>query len=250
MFLTGCGGSAGLSSAVNAVAKSFPDKTRASATGTVLAGFGLSAFLFSTIGHALYGGDAGGLLLLLAFGTGLPMFIGSFIVRPVPIRESEGEVGYERVGMEDDDGDFDVRQRSRTTSLDLVRSRSPIPRGRQAQSHAHAHFPTDLANPSPSKTIRSASLPPSMFAFTPYELISQTDFWILFVVLALLCGTGLMYINNAGTVALALARQGKAEYDKRKISAWQAKQVGTVSVWNCAGRILGGKPLPSMNQQS
>ena len=50
-----------------------------------------------------------------------------------------------------------------------------------------------------------------------------------------------MYINNVGTVALALARMGSLTYDKRSVSAWQAKQVATVSIWNAAGRILGGK---------
>lgn len=45
LFCTGSAGSAGLGSAMNTAARSFPDKTRASATGTVLAGFGLSAFV-------------------------------------------------------------------------------------------------------------------------------------------------------------------------------------------------------------
>lgn len=45
LFATGTAGSSGLGSAMNTVARSFPDKTRASATGAVLAGFGLSAFV-------------------------------------------------------------------------------------------------------------------------------------------------------------------------------------------------------------
>jgi len=77
-------------------------------------------------------------------------------------------------------------------------------------------------------------------AYTPLQLLYMLDFQALFFILALLCGTGLMYINNVGTVALALAREGKMEYDVRAISSWQAKQVATVSIWNCAGRILGG----------
>lgn len=49
-----------------------------------------------------------------------------------------------------------------------------------------------------------------------------------------------MYINNVGTVALALAREGLLLYDKRAVSAWQAKQVATISLWNASGRIIGG----------
>ena len=234
MFMTGAGGSAGLSASVNAAAKSFPDKTRASATGTVLAGFGLSAFIFSTIGHELFKGDAEGLLILLAIGTGSPMLLGSFFVRPVPpVREAEG---YQPV-TEAPDIIFDDEEAyrrdssdSRSTSVDVDRSYSPHPQGR-------GH----LALSSTSKTARNTSISLLSTSFTPIQLITSTDFYILFVILALLCGTGLMYINNVGTVALALARNGSLTYDRRAVSAWQAKQVATISVWNAAGRILGGK---------
>lgn len=83
MCITGFGGCAGLGAAVNTVAKSFPDATRATATGVTLAGFGLSAFLFSTISHSLFPGDVSSFLLLLALGTSLPMILGSLVVKPV-----------------------------------------------------------------------------------------------------------------------------------------------------------------------
>ena len=235
MFLSGLGGCAGLTSAINAVAKSFPDKTRASATGTVLAGFGLSAFAFSTAGHLIYGGDAGGLLLLLAFGTGVPMLIGSFIIKPIPPRHADG---YQPIRGEaadiiiDEDEVGPNGRHSSTTSLELSRSRSPTSRRYNSD---------DEESTSPTKIpLRPNPLNP---AYRPLELIVTTDFWILFIILSLLCGTGLMYINNAGTVALALARGGQVEYDRKAVSAWQAQQVATVSVWNCIGRIAGGELL-------
>jgi hypothetical protein len=248
MFITGMGGSAGLTGSVNAAAKSFPDKTRASATGTVLAGFGLSAFLFSTIGHVMYKGDAGGLLLLLAIGTGVPMIVGSFIVRPVPPQKGREEQGYDPIPsgpdiVVDDDnepGGAVVAER-RSTSLELIRSRSPTAPTRHHrpsfESASIAPFEPSL----PSLAAGPVEPSPSELAYSPLDLLRSTDFHILFVILALLCGTGLMYINNAGTVALALAREGQWKYDVKVISAWQAKQVATVSVWNCAGRILGGE---------
>lgn len=265
MFLTGFGGSAGLSASVNAIAKSFSDKSRGSMTGAVLAGFGLSAFAFSTAGHLVFGGEAGGLLLLLAFGTGVPMFIASFLLRAVP---PDSQAGYERIGSSEADAEHGAEdgyedeaeiladeneafqgsasttlERTRSTSLELTRSISPAPRGR----HHHVHFPTDEPDlrRSAIKHNRSSShgsVSPLHIAMTPRDLIVSTDFWLIFAILALLCGTGLMYINNAGTVALALARGGQLEYDRKAVSGWQAKQVGTVSVWNCAGRILGGEP--------
>jgi len=66
------------------------------------------------------------------------------------------------------------------------------------------------------------------------------DFWILSVILSLLSGTGLMYINNIGSMSLALLAQGDSSYDEKLASRWQAAQVSTLSVMNFLGRILIG----------
>lgn len=269
MFLTGCGGSAGLTSGVNAVAKSFPDSIRASATGAVLAGFGLSAFLFSALGHLFWPGDSGGLLALLAVGTGGPMLFAAFIIRPVP-PEGERDLGptlYGRVEQDENEeemgievvvDDYDSPTLSRSSSFELrrstefSRSRSPAARGCHIHPdpdhpQPHTHFGAlppshnTIHKPLHSRSSSLSSLPPTILTHSPTDMLKKTDFWLLFVVLALLCGTGLMYINNAGTIALALAREGKRAYDKEKIGGLQAKQVGLVSIWNCAGRVLGGK---------
>lgn len=235
MSLPACGGAAGLTAAVNAVAKSFSDKTRATASGIVLAGFGLSAFTFSTIGHLAFGGDAGGLLLLLALGCSAPMLLGSMVIKEVPSRPAEE--GYQRVSdgpeilFDGDDGEGLYQTRS--SSIELSRSRSPAPHSRHTSHH---HIP-------PSQKRRTSSLPISPTTnpnYSPLQLIYKTDFHALCAVLAICCGTGLMYINNVGTVALALGRQGELEYDPHEISAWQAKQVATISIYNCSGRVLAG----------
>ena len=100
--LTGAGSAAGFTSSVNSTAKTFPDRAvciqlrfaklvliipyqRASTTGLVISGFGLSAFLFSTISHIFFAGGASQLLLLLALGSSFPMILGFFFVRPIPL---------------------------------------------------------------------------------------------------------------------------------------------------------------------
>ncbi|KAI0666143.1 major facilitator superfamily domain-containing protein [Trametes maxima] len=83
-FVTGIGGNGGLVGTMNATAKSFPDKTRATANGIVISGFGLSAFLFSTIAHTFFPGNTSSFLLVLAVGTAFPMILGFFFVRPIP----------------------------------------------------------------------------------------------------------------------------------------------------------------------
>ncbi|KAK4685150.1 hypothetical protein P7C73_g5008, partial [Tremellales sp. Uapishka_1] len=256
LTMTGFGGSAGLSASMNAVAKSYPDATRASASGMVLAGFGLSAFMFSTLGQKIYHGEAGGLLFLLTIGTSAPMLIGSFIVRAIPSEAAGAGLGegYSPIRMEAGASDEDIATRdsyespslrvTRSNSLELSRSISP-PRGRAPHTHAHFADPTS-GSTTPSKLpshIRSssfASLSPTAISLQPMDLLFSLDFGILFATLALLCGMGLMYINNVGTVALVLGRKGEWGYDSREISRWQAKQVGTVSIWNCLGRIFGG----------
>ncbi|CAE6510726.1 unnamed protein product [Rhizoctonia solani] len=80
---TGMAGNAGITSAMNSAAKSFPDRMRATITGMVASGFGLSAFFFSTTAHVLFPGDTGALLLVLALGSSFAMLLGFFIVRPV-----------------------------------------------------------------------------------------------------------------------------------------------------------------------
>lgn len=55
----------------------------------MISGFGLSAFLFSTIAHAVFPGDTSSFLLILAVGTSLPFIPGFFLVRPIPLPPSE-----------------------------------------------------------------------------------------------------------------------------------------------------------------
>ncbi len=102
-LFTGVGGNAGMMSAINATAKSFPDHIvrstesvtlpetcstpfqRAIVLGVVMSAFGLSAFFFSSISHVLFPGNASDFLLVLGLGTALPMVLGFFFVRPIPL---------------------------------------------------------------------------------------------------------------------------------------------------------------------
>lgn len=71
-------------------------------TGLVISGFGLSAFLFSTIAHIIFPGNTSDFLLVLAIGTSLPMVIGFFFVRPIPLPHSEYTYISQDDGVEDD----------------------------------------------------------------------------------------------------------------------------------------------------
>ncbi len=54
-------------------------------------------------------------------------------------------------------------------------------------------------------------------------------------------GTGLCWINNVGSVTLALLSEGNPEYDLVEVAKYQAVQVSVISIWNCLGRVsMGG----------
>lgn len=223
MSMTGAAGSAGLAAGMNAVAKSFPDKLRASATGSVLAGFGLSAFFFSQISRGL-GGGTSGFLKVLAVGTAVPMFIGAILVRPYPPAAASD---YKPIQRDDPDDDDDLETRlslSRQVSqgvcpeaiteehryghshdLELTRSASSnLAHRTQEHEEEGGSSPPTPTDPLLQREIghrrydSNESLPPTAIHCSPYDLLSQTDFYLLFSTLAILCGIGLEWINNVG----------------------------------------------------
>ncbi|PIL36479.1 hypothetical protein GSI_00168 [Ganoderma sinense ZZ0214-1] len=123
-FLTGVGGNGGLVGSMNATAKSWPDSRRATANGIVISGFGLSAFLFSTIAHTLFPGNTSEFLLVLAIGTALPMILGFFFVHPIPLPLPDAA---DRIESALDDSD----------DSDGLGPRSPATYSRANTSHTH-----------------------------------------------------------------------------------------------------------------
>lgn len=162
--------------------------------------------VFSTLGHLLFHGEAGGLLLVLSWGTMLPHLVGSFMVRPYPPHEDESD---------EEDDEYDETAISRQVSLgiepglDITPSRS---RERELDLEmADEASPADplLSVPRSARSVgtprtprkrrsSTASLPPTEIHMGPYDLFRSGDFYILFVILALLCGVGLEWINNVG----------------------------------------------------
>ncbi|KAH7343585.1 major facilitator superfamily domain-containing protein [Rhizoctonia solani] len=283
---TGMAGSAGITSAMNSAAKSFPDRMRATITGMVASGFGLSAFFFSTTAHVLFPGDSGALLVILALGPALAMLLGFFIVQPVPhisqhelyqalpaaesqlsIAEqwdtfSPVEATYEQdaiahvqatsrtrdearrsrsLAREDipflSDGASSYRGRSRNAA----RLSLEIPawsqdgsqgQGRRQSVSVHRDFIDATSN---LKKLDGDD--PDVHGFALFKTV---EFWIVFGVLSLLAGTGLMYINNVGHIVQVLLAAGNPDWDRADGGERQAAQVSIISLANAAGRILIG----------
>ncbi|KAJ4479063.1 major facilitator superfamily domain-containing protein [Lentinula aciculospora] len=276
-FMTGVGGNGGLCAAINTTAKTFPDKVRGSTTGLVISGFGLSAFLFSAIAHLAFPGNTSSFLLLLALGTSFPMLVGFIFVRPIPLPPSEAH--YESIDVDQAEADaaslapsiisIPVHDNDSRTHLLTHDREEGIEAGlghRQVPTTPVEDYiaetrggvgielsPSRGASRSPhpgrhrsSSTRRSFSHSGKLLLevgpnIHGVKLWTSIDFWISFMSLSLLSGTGLMYINNVGSMAQALYVYTHVDrYNEVDASQWQATQVSTISFMNFSGRVLIG----------
>ncbi|KAJ7125293.1 major facilitator superfamily domain-containing protein [Mycena epipterygia] len=244
-FMTGAGGNAGFTGAINSTAKSFPDKARATTTGIVLSGFGLSAFFFSTLAHILFPGDTSSFLLLLSCGTALTTAIGFFFVRAVPLSVAEGSE-HTVVGAVAAEAEATIFHHGNDSHTPLLDEEPPSP----TEEYVSDARGIELSPPRSLSTSRTTSHSRSL-SRSKQDAIEgpniygralwlNPDFWLLFLTLSLLSGTGLMYINNVGSMSQALFAKGNPTYDEGEASRWQATQVSTISIMNFAGRIIIG----------
>ncbi|TFY68862.1 hypothetical protein EVG20_g3394 [Dentipellis fragilis] len=273
--LTGLGGNAGLTSAINATANSFPDVSRGTVVGIVISGFGLSAFFFSSLSHILFPGNTSDFLLILALGTALPMILGFFFVRRIPLPEHSREYGaehgtadtYERLSTSEPRSPFTKPNNSHTHLLaadadedaELENEHAEEVREHRRRESAHAStlapvFDAVELSPSASAEGFRARVGGVGEDETPYEksarwkgqdisgraLWMSGDFWLLCFTNMLLSGTGLMYINNVGVITQALFAKNNPTFDVNDSTAWQAAQVSIISVANFAGRVIIG----------
>ncbi|RXW15826.1 hypothetical protein EST38_g10027 [Candolleomyces aberdarensis] len=266
-YLTGAGGNGGLTSSVNSTARTFPDQMRGITTGLVISGFGLSAFLFSTISHTFFPGNTSTFLFILAVGTAFPMILGFFFIRPIPLpphkktphdeydavpeEGAEGtRDGPESALLHDEDDAEEDDDEDPSTSPVYVAEAGVAPehrrRERDVEMSPQLRFEgRELDVDHDRRTDRSLSRGAAITHDTlpnvyGLKLWKSSDFHLLFSILSLLSGTGLMYINNVGSMSQALYAFNNPHYDPKKAAQWQSIQVSSISLMNCAGRILIG----------
>ncbi|KAJ7250422.1 major facilitator superfamily domain-containing protein [Mycena rebaudengoi] len=242
-FMTGAGGNAGFTGAINSVAKSFPDKARATTTGIVLSGFGLSAFFFSTIAHIFFPGDTSLFLLLLSIGTATTTAMGFFFIRTIPLSAADEAHGHtfgavaaeaEATIFHHNDSQTPLLEEANISAEEYVSE----PSGGLELSPPRSSSNPRRHNRSLSRSRKEAALDgPNIHG---RALFANPDFWLLFAILSLLSGTGLMYINNVGSMSQALLAKDNPTYDEVEASRLQSTQVSTLSFMNFSGRILIG----------
>ncbi|GAA5834299.1 hypothetical protein JCM9279_004277 [Rhodotorula babjevae] len=264
-LLTGVGGSAGLSSTLKATSLSFAQTSRGAAMGVVVSGFGLSAFFYSSLSraHLVAAADpTSTFLITLAVGCGLSMFLGAIFVRPPAstAATSSSAALYEPLASSADAlSSDDVRGLSRS------RSHSPAPPAPHPADEYSLHSGIVLRDDDEEGGLLEADRPDYLRrrSATPlldkpsdddvlrgggahgagdldvsgWALLRTTDFYLMFAFLGCCSGTGLMFINNLGTLVVTLSPPDAAPLD---VALAQSRLVSLLSVLNCAGRLAVG----------
>ncbi|WAQ85336.1 hypothetical protein PtA15_5A911 [Puccinia triticina] len=195
-LFAGLGSSIANSCAITGTASVFEPAHRATAIGTVLAGFGLSAFFWTAIGSHIAQSDTAVLLALLSIGPSLAILLGAS--------------GYRLVGI-----------------------------GRHTHStSAHQDQPpSDYRQSAEDSRLLPVKKP---LEITGWDLVKQPDFWMIWIVMSCCCGTGLMIINNLGTMLVAIYGPIPTDSPDQTVRIYQAHAVSVLSIFNCTGRIFAG----------
>ncbi|KAF2719320.1 putative MFS transporter [Polychaeton citri CBS 116435] len=247
-FLIGVGSCSSFAASIKVCASNWPDN-RGTATAFPLSGFGLSALLFMTLGGLIFK-DTGGLLLFLSIGTFSMIFVGMFFLRIIPLNGP-----YEAISTRDEDDNHPRARRdsnkphrphSRQSSKSSARSSiSGIGNADETSSlvsSATSSAPEDIWETQDDVPVKPESVHSDEKStdVTGLALLKSPKFYQLFIMLGLLCGVGLMTINNIGNNARALWHH----YDPSKPASFiqnrQLMHVSNLSFFSFVGRLSSG----------
>ncbi|KAI1120884.1 MFS general substrate transporter [Nemania abortiva] len=275
-FLTGLGGCMAFAAAVKTSALNWPHH-RGTATAFPLAAFGLSAFFFALVSSIFFPGSPGKFLLLLSIGTFGMIFTGFFFLRVYPHASTYHAVPADP-GMADSKLSRDPSEpgtshehaiattssepahRDRSDAEERVDGESPDLGPCRSVSTEHATRP---AGSSPDEADESCSLLSQSTATSSlagevlvqssvdmdrshrvdirgWNLLSNFEFWQLFMIMGILSGIGLMTINNIGNDAAALWKHYDDSIDDKALVLHQQLHVSILSLGSFSGRLLSG----------
>ena len=232
---TGIASCTAFSAALKVSATNWP-RHRGTATAFPLSAFGLSAFFYTTLSAAVFPDDTAGYLLLLAIVATSMVFIGMIFLRMIPPASPyEALPGDERPGLARKDSN-----RLRRTSAHSRQTSKSSTRGErgtldETESLVSSDGPGDLEEGKPYVN-RHEHKP----EITGWVLLKTPAFWRLFIMLGLLCGVGLMTINNIGNNARSLWHHYDDTASHSFIQKRQVMHVGIISIFSFLGRLSSG----------
>ncbi|PSS25811.1 hypothetical protein M430DRAFT_64323 [Amorphotheca resinae ATCC 22711] len=259
-FFTGLGGCAAFAAAVKTSALNWPHH-RGTATGIPVAAFGLSAFFFSMFAQFVLPGSTGHFLMLLAYGTFGLVFVPFFFLRVLP-HPHYAAVPTTEAGMTDSQQLYRTRSEeskyraARVLVEEPGRSTFVVPYSGQEDNLSQdtaAEAPGGVMSETSSLLSRSTSSSPGDIPEENHvkdhahrvdirglKMLPMVEFWLLFVLMGILTGIGLMTINNIGNDATALWRHYDDSATDDFIMKRQAMHVSILSICSCIGRLTSG----------
>ncbi|KAK4631301.1 hypothetical protein CLAFUW4_02405 [Fulvia fulva] len=251
-LMTGMGGCTAFSAAIKASASNWPSH-RGTATAFPLSAFGLSAFFYTTLAAYLFPGDTSGYLKLLAYGTTAMTLFGMIFLRIVPT-PGDGSGAY---GVVPEDDERTAKRNDSIASTRLHRTSTKSTRGSHKRPGSKSRAPGEENSEASSLVSSDSEDGPGDFVdampepknpfhalhrseITGWELARTPKFWQLFVMLALLCGVGLMTINNIGNNARSLWHHWDDSASREFIMKRQLTHVSILSFCSFLGRLASG----------
>ncbi|SCV69026.1 BQ2448_2046 [Microbotryum intermedium] len=245
--IVGAGSSSSYAGFTNGCAKAFSRQRRATVLSICIACLGLSAFIYSTLAasyigtHLVPGIDStSSFLCLLAFGTGGSIFLASFAIQPRSVVHNYAEVSSSTDVPETSSAD------SALDGRDDLHLGAPELRPGSPDESTITLLPRDIVlSVDPAEVDRARSELPLTSIKVPEKnlsgraLLCSLDFWALFLYLGVLCGCGLMYINNIGTIVFSLPSTSFAS-SAIPLKEAQHRLVALLSITNCLGRLCYG----------
>lgn len=242
-FFTGCGSCSAFTASIKAAALNYPE-SRGTATAFPLAAFGLSALFFAGISLTLPH-DTYSFLILLATGTvALPILSFPFL----NINHTTNQYAAVPSGTP-------TRPRRKSAADESSALNSPTSGiSRRSSPQLYAENNSDdpespfLSNEEEAGLTRDG--PPEQLLrdtendyqldIRGWSLVYLSRFWLIFSLLGLLTGIGLMTINNIGNVTLALWLSEPSPPSHAFITRTQSMHVSILSFFSFTGRLIAG----------
>lgn len=246
-LLTGLGSCTAFSASIKVCATNWP-RHRGTATAFPLSAFGLSAFFYTFIAALVFPDDTSGYLLLLAIGTSVMTFVGMLFLRLIPPLQGSYQTvpnADERTGVYKRNDDSTKMHRTNSGTRAALKNKAYITNeiGSAEEtsslvnsSSSSVSGPGDIDAPSRSTHVHH----PQQADITGWALLKNSKFWQLFILLALLCGVGLMSINNIGNNARSLWHHYDDTASPEFIQSRQLMHVSILSVCSFLGRLMSG----------
>jgi hypothetical protein len=199
-FLTGAGGCGAFQASIKTAAMNWP-LHRGTATAFPLAAFGLSALFFTGISAVFVPNSTSGYLMALAIGTFCLMFFPVFFIYVPHEDEYHRLATHEPLRPRRDSNALlqpanwrGKPDRSPTRVLDSARASRTNLADEEASLLSIESIPGDIDE----ETSMKSSHHSQRDDITGFRMLRTSEFYLLFMLLGLLTGIGLMTINNIG----------------------------------------------------